>query len=118
MTTTLKAAGESVARRGFFDGDKDAALVAQFMRLAEEVGELARSWRKGNLDHDELADVAIVCASIAHLEGIDLDAKVAAKCDRDEYERGYRHNGTSSKFASREPVPTNGNRQGCTIVRY
>ena len=109
MTTTLKAAGQSVARRGFFDGDHDAALVAQFMRLAEEVGELARSWRKGQIDYDELADVAIVCASIAHLGDVDLDARVAAKCDRDEFERGYRHGDTA-------PVGTNGN-ASCTVVR-
>ena len=106
MTTTLKAAGASSGRRGFLNGDKSEAIIRQTLKLSEEVGEFAASVLSGNPDLDELADVIIVCATYGELLDVDLDAIVAAKCDRDEYERGYLHAGTSSKFAMLEPVPS------------
>ena len=95
--STLSNAGQSVERRGFLDGDQsepfyDPVLNAQIARLNEEIGEFTRSLRSDGPDGEELADIVIVCATIAHHLGIDLDAIVDAKCAKDEG-RGYRHNG-------------------------
>jgi len=102
MTTgTLKAAGESVRRRGFLTTEgqaptfDDSLLMAQFTRLVEEVGELGRAMRHndGATMLMELADVAIVCGAIAAHKGWNLDAAVNAKCARDEMTRGHLHDG-------------------------
>lgn len=61
-------------------GQRDAARGrdATFRWLAEEVGELARALRTGdraNLEH-ELGDVMAWLASLATLEGVDLERSV------------------------------------------
>jgi len=70
-------------------GQRDAARGrdATFRWLAEEVGELARALRTGdraNLEH-EFGDVLAWLASLANLEGVDLDAaagRYAGGCPR------------------------------------
>jgi NTP pyrophosphatase (non-canonical NTP hydrolase) len=65
--------------------ERDAARGrdATFRWLTEEVGELAKALRTGdraNLEH-EFGDVLAWLASLANLEGIDLDAAVARYAD-------------------------------------
>ena len=94
---TLENAGKSVRRRGFLDSGQgdwaaDPILMSQVLRLQEEVGEFARSFRSENgPSFTELADIVIVCAAIAEYEGWSLDTVVGIKCAADERERGYRH---------------------------
>ena len=70
-------------------GERDAARGADgtFRWLAEEVGALARALRTGdraNLEH-EFGDVLAWLASLANLEGVDLEraaARYAHGCPR------------------------------------
>ena len=70
-------------------GERDAARGpdATFRWLTEEVGELARALRTGdraNLEH-EFGDVLAWLASLANLEGVDLEmaaARYAEGCPR------------------------------------
>jgi NTP pyrophosphatase (non-canonical NTP hydrolase) len=59
-------------------GDRDTARGpdATFRWLTEEVGELARALRKGDRANLELefSDVLAWLASLANLEGVDLEA--------------------------------------------
>lgn len=71
----------SVHRRGFYDSAPhvahDAHLMAQFLRLVEEVGEYqqARTYNAANPEKaKEVADIAIVAYQIAWLTGAPLDA--------------------------------------------
>jgi NTP pyrophosphatase (non-canonical NTP hydrolase) len=52
-----------------------------FLWLMEEVGELAEAIRRGERDglEEEFADVMAWLASLASLEGVDLEAAVARK---------------------------------------
>lgn len=67
--------------------DAERGRDATFRWLTEEVGELAKALRTGdreNLQH-EFGDVLAWLASLANLEGIDLDAAVrryAENCPR------------------------------------
>ena len=59
--------------------DAERGSDATFRWLTEEVGELARALRTGdhaNLEH-EFGDVLAWLASLANLEGIDLEVSVA-----------------------------------------
>jgi len=66
-------------------GDRDAGRGpdATFRWLTEEVGELARALRKGDRANLELefSDVLAWVASLANLEGVDLEAAVQRYAD-------------------------------------
>jgi NTP pyrophosphatase (non-canonical NTP hydrolase) len=66
-------------------GARDGArgLAGTFMWFAEEVGELSRALRAGDLANlkDEFADVLAWLVTLASLAGVDVDA-AAAKYDR------------------------------------
>ena len=69
------------------DRDSERGRDATFRWLTEEVGELAKALRTGdrsNLEH-EFGDVLAWLASLANLEGIDLEAaasRYAETCPR------------------------------------
>jgi len=71
----------------YLQRDAERGSDATFRWLTEEVGELAKALRTGdraNLEH-EFGDVLAWLASLANLEGIDLEAAVArytATCPR------------------------------------
>lgn len=95
--TIFDRAVSSVKARGFHapasipDWMGEPLMMAQYARLAEEVGEVARSLRKGgDTLAEELADVVIVAAQMAHLINVDLEQAIAAKLTADE-SRGYLH---------------------------
>ncbi len=97
--TIFTRAVSSVKARGFHapasipDWMGEPLMMAQYARLAEEVGEVARSLRKGgDTLAEELADVVIVAAQMAHLINVDLEQAITAKLTADEI-RGYLHNG-------------------------
>ncbi len=99
--TIFDQAVVSVKARGFHDPAAvpdwmgEPLMMTQFARLSEEVGEVARSLRKGGDDlAEELADVVIVAAQMAHIVGVDLHNAIAAKLTADEM-RGHLHNGTT-----------------------
>lgn len=78
--TLAAEAIRSVHRRGFYDSAPLAAhnehLMAQFLRLVEEVGEYqqARTYNAAKPDKaKEVADIAIVAYQIAWLTGAPLD---------------------------------------------
>jgi len=63
----------------YFDKDSRRGRDGTFRWLVEETGELARALRKGdrlNLE-EEFADVFAWLASLATLEGIDIEAACA-----------------------------------------
>lgn len=97
--TIFDQAVVSVKARGFHDPAAvpdwmgEPLMMAQFARLTEEVGEVARSLRKGgDTLPEELADVVIVAAQMAHIVGVDLHQAIADKLTADEM-RGRLHNG-------------------------
>lgn len=71
----------SVHRRGFYDSTPPAAnephVMAQFLRLVEEVGEYQHARLYNAPTHEkakEVADIAIVVYQLAWLTGVPLDA--------------------------------------------
>jgi len=67
---------QRLIRDTYFDKDSRRGKDGTFRWLVEETGELARALRKGdraNLE-EEFADVFAWLASLASLEGIDLEA--------------------------------------------
>ena len=108
-----RRAVHSVKARGFHERAPALAhhsgIMAQLMRLTEEVGELARAVRKadwvdiyGDQVADsitsELADVFVVLANVAWMLGVDpttLETSILAKLAADE-ERGWLHQGNGA----------------------
>jgi len=88
----------SVQGRGFYGPDaiptnaKNPLLMAQFLRLVEEVGELGRALRKDVGTAEEAADVLVVLYQISHICGIALEEATRTKILADE-QRGHLHNG-------------------------
>lgn len=78
---------QSSMARLYLERDRARGRDATFRWLTEEVGELAKAMRTGdraNLEH-EFGDVLAWLASLANLEGIDLETAVtryAATCPR------------------------------------
>ncbi len=78
---------QSSMARLYLERDQARGRDVTFRWLTEEVGELARAMRTGdraNLEH-EFGDVIAWLASLANLEGIDLEtavARYAATCPR------------------------------------
>lgn len=84
-----REAVESVQRRGFYDFlppvtlgtfDEAPTILAQFLRLVEEVGEfMASRMSSEESQHDELADVAIVWCQLANLTGYPVKMEFRAQ---------------------------------------
>lgn len=78
---------QETMRATYAERDAARGRDATFRWLAEEVGELARAMRKGdreNLVH-EFGDVLAWLASLANLEGVELEdaaARYATGCPR------------------------------------
>ena len=78
---------QSSMARLYLERDQARGRDVTFRWLTEEVGELAKAMRTGdraNLEH-EFGDVMAWLASLANLEGIDLEtavARYAATCPR------------------------------------
>jgi NTP pyrophosphatase (non-canonical NTP hydrolase) len=78
---------QSSMARLYLERDHARGRDVTFRWLTEEVGELAKAMRTGdraNLEH-EFGDVMAWLASLANLEGIDLEtavARYAATCPR------------------------------------
>ncbi|HEY5905277.1 MAG TPA: MazG nucleotide pyrophosphohydrolase domain-containing protein [Actinomycetota bacterium] len=78
---------QSSMARLYLERDRARGRDVTFRWLTEEVGELAKAMRTGdraNLEH-EFGDVMAWLASLANLEGIDLEtavARYAATCPR------------------------------------
>ncbi|MFB7599816.1 MazG nucleotide pyrophosphohydrolase domain-containing protein [Streptomyces sp. NPDC056160] len=71
-------------------------IALEYGLAAAEVGEAFTAWRKGLPDQDEeLADVFLYLTAIAEMQGLDLDAAVRRKIEKNarrEYTPGT--NGT------------------------
>ncbi|WP_435058610.1 MazG nucleotide pyrophosphohydrolase domain-containing protein [Streptomyces sp. bgisy060] len=82
-----KLTWENKARKGFNTTD----VAMEFGLLTAEVGEAFTAWRKGlpNLG-EELADVLLYVTALAEMNGVDLEAEVARKIEKNKrrtYER-------------------------------
>ncbi|MFB7938270.1 MazG-like family protein [Streptomyces sp. NPDC056049] len=83
-----KLAWENKTLKGF--NTTDVAL--EFGLLTAEVGEAFTAWRKGLPDFgEELADVFLYVAALAEMNGVDLEAEVARKIEKNE-RRTYMRN--------------------------
>jgi NTP pyrophosphatase (non-canonical NTP hydrolase) len=74
---------QATMRATYLERDAARGSDATFRWLTEELGELARALRTGdraNLQH-EFGDVLAWLASLANIEGIDLDAAVDRYAD-------------------------------------
>jgi NTP pyrophosphatase (non-canonical NTP hydrolase) len=70
---------QSTMRETYLERDAGRGRDATFRWLTEEIGELARALRRddrANLEH-EFGDVLAWLASLANLEGVDLEAAAA-----------------------------------------
>lgn len=87
IATAQKLAWENKNVKGF--NTTDVAL--EFGLLTAEVGEAFTAWRKGLPDlGEELADVFLYLTALAEMNGVDLDAEVARKVEKNTrrtYER-------------------------------
>ena len=64
----------------------ETTLDEMLGKLQEEVTELMEAYREtGNLDEEELSDVALVCFTIAKHNNIDLKEAMAKKTDYNLY---------------------------------
>ena len=65
----------------YFKKDSKRGKEKTLLWLIEEAGELSESLRKGNIEAiaEELADVIAWTASLANLEGIDLEKALQKK---------------------------------------
>ncbi|MFO7676114.1 MAG: MazG nucleotide pyrophosphohydrolase domain-containing protein [bacterium] len=78
---------QALIRRAYFAKDSRRGRDGTFRWLVEETGELARAMRRGEPDNlrEEFADVLAWLASLATLEGVDLEvacAKYASGCPK------------------------------------
>jgi NTP pyrophosphatase (non-canonical NTP hydrolase) len=74
---------QETMRATYAERDAARGRDATFRWLTEEVGELARALRTGdraNLEH-EFGDVLAWLASLANLEGVDLERAIARYAD-------------------------------------
>ena len=73
------AALQTTMRETYLERDAARGRDATFRWLTEEIGELARALRKDDRANLELefGDVLAWLASLANLEGVDLDAAAA-----------------------------------------
>jgi NTP pyrophosphatase (non-canonical NTP hydrolase) len=70
---------QDVIRRTFFERDAARGLDGSFRWMVEEVGELAKSFRRQDLAErtHEVGDVLAWLTSVATLAGVDLEAAAA-----------------------------------------
>jgi NTP pyrophosphatase (non-canonical NTP hydrolase) len=70
---------QELMRRTYLERDERRGRDATFRRLVEEVGELARSLRREDLEArlEEVSDVLAWLASLANQAGVDLEAAAA-----------------------------------------
>ncbi|MFE9424305.1 MazG-like family protein [Kitasatospora sp. NPDC006697] len=74
-----KLAWENKTLKGFNQTD----VPLEFGLLSAEVGEAFTAWRKGLPDlGEELADVFLYLTALAQMTGVDLDAEVARKIEK------------------------------------
>lgn len=86
--TAQKLAWENKTLKGF--NTTDTAL--EFGLLTAEVGEAFTAWRKGLPDFgEELADVFLYLTALAEMNGVDLDAEVTRKIEKNT-RRAYERN--------------------------
>lgn len=66
-------------------------IALEFGLLTAEVGQAFTAWRKGLPDFgEELADIVLYAVALAEMNGVDLDAEVARKIEKNAgrtYER-------------------------------
>ena len=74
---------QAAMRRTYLARDRQRGADATFRWLTEEVGELARALRTGDRDNllHEFGDVLAWLASLANLEGMDLEEAAARYAD-------------------------------------
>jgi NTP pyrophosphatase (non-canonical NTP hydrolase) len=72
--------------------DRYPSIQDQFIKLTEEVGELAKEVNRNNLNKARLeaADVALALYNLARKMGFDLDDAIADVVDKDT--RNFREN--------------------------
>ena len=70
---------QELMRATYFERDERRGVDATFRWLVEEVGEVARALRHGDLERreHELGDVLAWLASLANLAGVDLERAAA-----------------------------------------
>jgi NTP pyrophosphatase (non-canonical NTP hydrolase) len=82
ISSAQKLAWENKVAKGF--NTTDTAL--EFGLLTAEIGEAFTAWRKGLPDlGEELADVFLYLTALAEMNGLDLDAEVARKIDKNAH---------------------------------
>jgi NTP pyrophosphatase (non-canonical NTP hydrolase) len=88
------ANGWNVLTLGVWDGDNPYRIPGILALVHEEVSEAVTAYRKNDKENfaEELADVFIRTLDIASGLGVDLDAEVAKKLEKNKT-RGYRHGG-------------------------
>jgi len=80
MSLTLREFQE-IIRKAYFERDSARGLDRTFMWFIEEVGELARAIKSGDMDNieEEIADVAAWLVSIANLLDVDFEKAILKK---------------------------------------
>ncbi|MFE6101261.1 MazG-like family protein [Streptomyces laurentii] len=88
ISSAQKLAWENKLDKGFNTSD----VALEFGLLTAEVSEAFTSWRKGHSDlGEELADVFLYLTALAEMNGLDLEAEVIRKIEKNE-RRSYERN--------------------------
>ncbi|RLE75833.1 MAG: nucleotide pyrophosphohydrolase [Thermoprotei archaeon] len=72
---------QEIIRKAYFERDSARGLDRTFIWFIEEVGELARAIKSGDMDNieEEIADVAAWLVSIANLLDVDFEKAILKK---------------------------------------
>ncbi|MFJ2956387.1 MazG-like family protein [Streptomyces sp. NPDC087270] len=88
IASAQQLAWENKLAKGFNIDD----VALEFGLLTAEVGEAFTAWRKGHADlGEELADVFLYLTALAQMNGLDLDAEVARKIEKNKRRRYERN---------------------------
>jgi NTP pyrophosphatase (non-canonical NTP hydrolase) len=104
---------ENKASKGFNVSDVPLGLCL----LNGEVAEVFDAWRKRRADlGEELADVAIYVLSLAAMLGVDLEAEMESKIEKNAHRRYERQqNGTLIRVAEGESTRLRGGSMGAGV---
>lgn len=83
--------------RGFYDANDGTSEQAQFVKLAEELGELAGAIARGKPIEDHMGDMLVVMVHICTLQNTDLRACAAVAWDEIKDRKGHMSHGVFIK---------------------
>lgn len=83
--------------RGFYDKKHGTTSEKQFLKLSEEVGEIAGNLARGKDVRDDIGDAFVVLTGLAKLNGLSITECIQVAWDDIKDRRGAMRNGVFIK---------------------